>query len=216
MIIDRSSRGLLATICGAALAACAALLIFVPSLWISVPVSILLLWFCAWQVYFFHVPDRKRSAAPSELTAVADGKVVICEKTFEEEVLRAECWQVSIYMNFFDVHANFWPADGVVKYYQYHPGKHMLAFKPKASLDNEHTCVILDVLGRPVLFKQIAGGFARRIVCNAVEGKDAVGGEQCGIIKFGSRIDYYLPLDAAVKVAVGEHVRACETVIAEI
>lgn len=216
MKIDRSSRGLLASICVVALAAAAAAVAFLPSLWISIPIAILLLWFCAWQVYFFHVPERERTAGPGQLTAVADGKVVICEKVFEEEVLRAECWQVSIYMNFFDVHANFWPVDGKVTYYRYHPGKHMLAFKPKASLENEHTCVKMDVRGRELLFKQIAGGFARRIVCNAVEGSDAVGGEQCGIIKFGSRIDYYLPLDADIKVALGDTVRACLTVVAEI
>lgn len=216
MKIDSSSRVLLGTICAVAIAVGVILVVFIPSFWISIPLALLLAWFCAWQVYFFHVPERTRTAGERELTAVADGKVVICSRVFEEELLHAECIQVSIYMNFFDVHANFWPADGTVTHYRYHPGKHMLAFKPKASLENEHSCVILDVCGRPVFFKQIAGGFARRIVCNAVEGSTVRGGEQCGIIKFGSRIDYYLPLDAVVKVSLGETVRACRTVIAEI
>ena len=101
--------------------------------------------------------------------------------------------------------------------YKYHPGKHSLAFKPKVSLDNEHTCVcVRTASGKEVFFKQIAGGFARRIVCYAQNEKHCRAGQQCGVIKFGSRIDMYLPLDADIKVQLGDYVRACETILAEL
>ena len=163
------------------------------------------------------MPQRKWGGSEREVTSVADGKVVIVERVFEPEHLRTECIQISVYMNFFDVHANFWPADGEVTYYCYHPGKHLLAFAPKASEENEHSCVGLRLPGgQEILFKQLAGGFARRIVCYAKEGLKVRGGAQCGIIKFGSRIDLFVPLDADVKVKVGDAVRACETVLVKI
>jgi len=124
--------------------------------------------------------------------------------------------QVSIYMNFFNVHVNFWPMNGEVSYYKYHPGKYYLAFLPKASELNEHSSIGMKNSHGEILFKQLAGTFARRIVCYAKPGNIEKKGEQCGIIKFGSRIDMYLPLDADIKVEIGDDVRACETVIAEL
>ena len=185
-----------------------------PLAWFLVLVLAVFGCFVTW---FHRVPDRNVIAAPAAVTSVADGKVVIVQKAFEGEHLQRECIQVSVYMNFFDVHANFWPADGEGTYYKYYPGEHFLAFKPKASEENEHSCVCLRTpFGQEVLFKQLAGGFARRIVCYAEEGLVVRAGEQCGIIKFGSRIDMYLPLDARICVRVGDRVRACETVIAEL
>ena len=122
--------------------------------------------------------------------------------------------QVSIYMNFFDVHANFWPVTGEVSYYKYHPGHYFLAFHPKASELNEHSSTAIRNSHGEIFFKQIAGTFARRIVCYSKPGAHETAGEQCGIIKFGSRIDMYLPLDADIKVKVGDLTRAGETVIA--
>lgn len=119
-------------------------------------------------------------------------------------------------MNFFNVHVNFWPMDGEVTYYKCHPGKYYLAFLPKASELNEHSSVGMENSFGRILFKQLAGTFARRIVCYAKEGEKVKKGSQCGIIKFGSRIDMYLPLDADIKVEIGDDVRACETVIAEL
>ena len=119
-------------------------------------------------------------------------------------------------MNFFNVHVNFWPMDGEVTYYKYHPGKYYLAFLPKAYELNEHSSVGMENSFGRILFKQLAGTFARRIVCYAKEGEKVKKGSQCGIIKFGSRIDMYLPLDADIKVEIGDDVRACETVIAEL
>ena len=123
---------------------------------------------------------------------------------------------MSVYMDFFNVHVNFWPISGEVTYYKYHPGKYLLAFLPKASELNEHTSVAIRNMYGEVFFKQLAGTFARRIVCYAKVGGTGERGSQCGIIKFGSRIDMYLPLDAKIKVNLGDEVRACETIIAEL
>ena len=111
-------------------------------------------------------------------------------------------------MDFFIVHVNYWPIDGNVDYYKYHPGKYLFAYLPKASELNEHTSVGMVSKYGPVFFKQIAGTFARRIVSHAVVGRKAV--------KFGSRIDMFLPLDADIKVEIGQCVRGAETIIAEL
>ena len=217
MRIDRNSYGTLALVYLVCALIAVTVVIFVPHLWIRCAVIAAMVWVCAWQTAFFRVPKRNHTAGPQEVTSVADGKVVIIEKVYEPEFLKRDCIQLSVYMNFFDVHANFWPAGGEVKYYRYYPGEHMLAFKPKASEENEHTCVGMRLPdGQEILFKQLAGGFARRIVCYAQEGLQVEGGTQCGIIKFGSRIDMYLPLDAKICVKVGDLVRACETVLAEL
>ena len=217
MKIDHNSYGSVALVylIGGALAAL--LILFVHNPWVFWPLLVLILLIVGWQTAFFRVPRRFRAGGPNSVVSVADGKVVIAEKVFEPEFLKRDCIQISVYMDFFDVHANFWPADGEVAYYRYYPGEHFLAFKPKASEENEHTCVGLRTpSGHSILFKQLAGGFARRIVCYAQDGLPVKAGEQCGIIKFGSRIDMYVPLDAKICVKVGEQVRACETVIAEL
>ncbi len=193
------------------------LLRFVGPWWISWPLTAGLLWVCYWQTAFHMVPRRDKNGSSELVSAVADGKIVHVEKAFEKETLKRDCIMVSIYMDFWDVHANFWPVTGTVSYTMYNPGEHFLAFKPKASEENEHTCTCIRTAeGKEVFFKQLAGGFARRIVCYAKEGMDVQAGEQCGIIKFGSRIDIYIPLDAEVKVKIGDTVRACETIIAKL
>ncbi len=216
MKIDHNSYGSVALVylIGGVLAAL--LVLFVHS-WVFWPLLVLILLIVGWQTAFFRVPRRFRAGGPHSVVSVADGKVVIVDKVFEPEFMKKECIQISVYMDFFDVHANFWPADGEVTYYRYYPGEHFLAFKPKASEENEHTCVGLRTTsGHDMLFKQLAGGFARRIVCYAQDGLPVKAGEQCGIIKFGSRIDMYVPLEAQICVKVGEQVRACETVLAEL
>jgi phosphatidylserine decarboxylase len=150
------------------------------------------------------------------VTSVADGEIVVIEKVYEPEHLNRECIQVSVYMDFFNVHVNFWPVDGEVTYYKYHPGKYMFAYLPKASELNEHTSVGMQSPYGFVFFKQIAGTFARRIVCHAKPGTEVAKADECGIIKFGSRIDMFFPLDTEIKVKIGDYVRACETVIAEL
>ena len=165
-------------------------------------------------LFFFRVPQRQSVGDDNAVTSVADGKIVVIDKVYEPEYLKSDCIQVSVYMDFFNVHVNFWPVSGVVKYYKYHPGKYMLAFLPKASELNEHTSIAVSSPYGDVFFKQIAGTFARRIVCYAKEGAEETKGQECGIIKFGSRIDMYFPLDAEINVKMGDFVKASETVIA--
>lgn len=190
---------------------------FVSPRWVSWTIAVVFWLLSIFQLAFFRIPSREAKGSGKTVSSAADGRVSIVDTSYENEVLKRECKRVCVYMDFFDVHANFWPLTGKIAYYKYHPGKHLLAFKPKASEDNEHsTTVIRNQDGQEVLFRQIAGTFARRIVCYSEEGNEVSAGEQCGIIKFGSRLDIYLPLDADVKVKVGDTVRAIESVIANL
>ena len=163
------------------------------------------------------MPKRNCIDEDGTITSSADGKVVIIKKVYEPEYLKREALQVSVFMSFFNVHVNFYPSSGKITYYKYHPGKYLLAFKPKASEENERTSIaMLCKCGSEILFRQIAGTFARRIVCYAKVGEDVIGGDQCGLIKFGSRVDIFLPVDAEVCVQIGDKVKACETVIARL
>lgn len=188
----------------------------IPYPFISYPLCTLPLFVMGFVTFFFRVPSRITPEGENNVVSVADGKVVVIEKVFEDELLQKECLQVSVYMDFFNVHVNFWPISGEVTYYKYHPGKYLLAFLPKASELNEHSSVGIRNQYGEILFKQLAGTFARRIICYAQPGSMEVKGSECGIIKFGSRIDMYLPLDADIKVQLGDYVKACETVIAEL
>ena len=192
------------------------LLYFVPWNFVSYPLSAFLLYFMGFSMFFFRVPKRNVVEGDKVVTSVADGEIVVIEKVFESEHLNRECIQVSVYMNFFNVHVNYWPVAGEATYYKYHPGKYLFAYLPKASELNEHTSIGMKSAYGDVFFKQIAGTFARRIVFNGVVGEKVEKGQECGIIKFGSRIDMYLPLDADIKVELGQCVRACETVLAEL
>ena len=189
---------------------------FIPWAFVAYPLCIIPMFFMGFVLFFFRVPKRQIIGDVNDVTSVADGKIVVIEKVYEPEFLKSECMQVSVYMDFFNVHVNYWPISGEVKYYKYHPGKYMLAFLPKASELNEHTSTDIESPYGHVFFKQIAGTFARRIVCYAKPGNNEEKGSECGIIKFGSRIDMYLPLDADIKVKIGDYVRASETVIASL
>lgn len=217
MKIDKDSRFAVAGVIAASLAISILSLSFIHPLWLSWVIALIAVWFALFVSYFFRVPERNAAGNDRDVASVADGQVVIIDKVYEPEYLGKECIQVSVYMNFFDMHANFWPVDGEITYYKYHPGKHLLAFKPKASEENEHTCTAIRTQdGQEVFFKQLAGTFARRIENYAEPGMKVKSGDQCGIIKFGSRIDMYLPLDAEIKVKIGEVTRACETLIARL
>ena len=187
---------------------------FIPYTFIAYPLATIPMFFMGFVLFFFRVPKRNTVAGDNVVTSVADGRIVVIEKVYESEFLKRECMQVSVYMDFFNVHVNYWPIDGEVTYYKYHPGKYMLAYLPKASELNEHTSTAMKTQYGELLFKQLAGTFARRIVCYAKPGENVIKGAECGIIKFGSRIDMYLPLDADIKVKLGDCVRASESVIA--
>ena len=216
-MIDKNSYGTLAVVFFLAAIFIYAIQRLVDIAWLKWALTVLAWVFCIWQLFFFRVPKRNPAGNDRIVTSAADGKVVIVDECFEDEFMKRQCKRVCVYMDFFDVHANFWPVSGEVVYYCYHPGKHLLAFKPKASEENEHasSCIRTES-GAEVLFKQHAGTFARRIVNYSKPGLKVKAGEQCGIIKFGSRMDIYLPIDADIKVKTGDRALACETVIAEI
>ena len=167
-------------------------------------------------VRFFRVPIwRKTTMEENAVLSPADGVVAANEEVLEDEYFHDRRRQISIFMSIYDVHINFFPFDGKVSYYKYHPGKFLLAFKPKSSTDNEHNTIILkDPKGREVMVRQIAGFVARRIVCDLQAGDEAVVGEELGMIRFGSRVDVFLPLDADVKVKIGDRTIGKETVLA--
>ena len=216
MIIHRNCYGTIFIVWLICLPLAYLILIFIPWSFISYPLCIIPMFFMGFVLFFFRVPRRAMVGEDNVVTSVADGRVVIVEKVHDEEYVKGECIQVSVYMDFFNVHVNYWPIDGEVTYYRYHPGKYMLAYLPKASELNEHTSVGVRSKYGDVFFKQLAGTFARRIVCHAKVGTDVQKSKECGIIKFGSRIDMYLPLDAEIKVAVGDYVKGSESVIAEL
>lgn len=166
---------------------------------------------------FFRKPVRKvENADPSVLLSPCDGKVVVIEKVFEPEYIKGECMQVSIFMSPLNVHINWYPGNGKVLYSAYHPGKYLAAWHPKAATENERTTVCQEINGQKVLIRQVAGALARRIVCYANEGMDATQGEEMGFIKFGSRVDLYLPLDAKISVSLQEKVAGNTSVIARL
>ena len=169
-------------------------------------------------VRFFRVPIwRKTTIEEDAVLSPADGEVAANEEVLEDEYFHDKRRQVSIFMSIYDVHINFFPFDGEVTYYKYHPGKFLLAFNPKSSTDNEHNTIILkDKKGRVILVRQIAGFVARRIVCELQPGDEAVVGEELGMIRFGSRVDVFLPLDADIKVKIGDKTVGKETVLAKL
>ena len=167
-------------------------------------------------VRFFRVPIwRKTTIEENAVLSPDDGIVAANEEVLEDEYFHEKRRQLSIFMSIYDVHINFFPFDGEVTYYKYHPGKFLLAFNPKSSTDNEHNTIILkDTKGREILVRQIAGFVARRIVCALEPGDQAVVGEELGMIRFGSRVDVFLPLDAEIKVKIGDKTTGKETVLA--
>lgn len=147
----------------------------------------------------------------------ADGKVVVIEKTFEPEYFKDERIQISIFMSARNVHINWFPVSGMIKYYYYHQGLHMVAFNPKSSLENERSTTVIETEGgTQILIRQIAGAVARRIKTYPKVGTPEIQGDELGFIKFGSRVDLLLPLDANVEVVLGQLVVGKQTVIAQL
>ena len=166
---------------------------------------------------FFRNPVFTVSKNEKYVLAPADGKVVVIEETEETEYLKSRRKQISIFMSPLNVHVNRMPVGGSIRYFKYHPGKYLVAWHPKSSTENERTTVVAKMKnGTEVLFRQIAGALARRIKCYVKEGLELEQGQEFGFIKFGSRVDIFLPLDATIKVSVGEITKGGRTVIAEI
>lgn len=166
-------------------------------------------------INFFRSPYREVKIDDNCIIAPADGKIVVIEETLEQEYFKDRRIQVSIFMNVFNVHINWFPINGIVKYYRHHNGRFMAAFLPKSSTENERSTIVVEQAdGTQVLFRQVAGALARRIVTYAKEGTSIKQDQHAGFIKFGSRIDIYLPLGTKINVELDQKVTGSQTVIA--
>ncbi len=166
---------------------------------------------------FFRNPDRTLKSPNNKLVyAPADGKIVVIEETLESEYFNDKRKQVSIFMSPANVHVNRNPISGVVNYFKYHPGKYLVAWHPKSSTENERTTTVIDSGKEEILMRQIAGALAKRIVNYVDKGVNVVQGADMGFIKFGSRVDLFLPLDAKILVKHDQKVKGNRTVIAEL
>ncbi|MDR0765632.1 MAG: phosphatidylserine decarboxylase family protein [Odoribacteraceae bacterium] len=177
---------------------------------VLVATSLLLLF----MLNFFRSPCREIPVDDRVILSAADGRVVVIEETFEAEYLKRPCLQVSVFMSIFNVHVNWFAVNGTVTYVKHHPGKHLIAYLPKSSLDNERATVAIRAsAGEEIVTRQIAGALARRIVTYAAEGREARQDRHLGFIKFGSRVDLFLPLDTAIHVRLGQKVTGGQTII---
>jgi phosphatidylserine decarboxylase len=167
-------------------------------------------------VYFFRKPWRTNLVDQELVICPADGKIVVIEEVEETEYFHGKRLQVSIFMSPANVHINWNPISGVVRYVKYHPGKYLMAFHPKSSVHNERNTMVIEGNGVEILVRQIAGLLARRIVHYVNEGEKVMQGTEFGFIKFGSRIDLFLPLNAEIQVDLKQKVKGGKTVIAKL
>ncbi len=168
----------------------------------------------AWTLFFFRVPNRKTHKGNHVLSS-ADGTIVAVEEVFEPEYFKENRLQISVFMSGFDVHVNWYPFDGTIRYTKYHEGKYLFARHPKSSEHNERSSIVLEKeKGKDVLIRQVAGIMARRIVYYSKVGQRVEQGEEIGMIRFGSRVDFFLPVTAKPVVKIGDRVWAKKTVVA--
>ncbi len=189
---------------------------FISLEWLRTGLMIVILVLFILILQFFRNPKRHTHANKKHALSPVDGKVVVIEEVYEKEVLKQNCIQVSVFMSPLNVHVTRYPTSGKVTYSKYHPGKYLVAWHPKASEENERTTVVVENESfGSVLYRQIAGALAKRIVNYAVAETDVNQGDDSGFIKFGSRVDLFLPLNADIKVQLNQKVRGGESVIAE-
>lgn len=186
-------------------------------LWLFVILSALVLTVAYLIVQFFRIPNRTCVYEPNDIMCPADGKVVVIEEVEETEYFNDRRIQVSIFMSPLNVHANYNPISGIVKYVKYHTGLFLVAWHPKSSTDNERSTMVIEhPSGKEVLFRQIAGALARRICYYVHEGQQVATGDEFGFIKFGSRIDVFLPIGTQIDVKIGDVVKAKLTKLGEL
>ena len=185
--------------------------------WLLKSVQIIVLLFLLLILQFFRNPKRIADNSDNHILAPVDGKVVVIEEVFEPEYFKDNRLMVSIFMSPINVHVTRYAVNGIVKYSKYHPGKYLVAWHPKASEENERTTVVIDnrVYGE-ILYRQIAGALARRIVNYAQEGMRVVQGQDAGFIKFGSRVDLYLPIGTPIEVKLGDKAIGNKTIISKL
>jgi len=186
-------------------------------LWLFILLSLGVLVITYLIVQFFRVPKRICTFSENDIMCPADGKVVVIEEVEESEYFKDKRIQISIFMSPLNVHANYNHISGIVKYVKYHPGLFLVAWHPKSSTDNERSTMVTEHKnGQEVLFRQIAGAVARRICYYVREKQEVTTGQEFGFIKFGSRIDILLPLDAKIDVQTGDKVKEKLTKIGEL
>jgi phosphatidylserine decarboxylase len=185
------------------------------NIWILKSVQVFLLAFLVIILQFFRNPDRRLEVNDNNIIAPVDGKVVVIEEVFEPEYFKDKRLQVSIFMSPINVHVTRYATSGKVKYSKYHPGKYLVAWHPKASTENERTTVVIEnrVFGE-IMYRQIAGALAKRIINYAEEGNQVRQGDDAGFIKFGSRVDLYFPLGTDIQVKIGQKAVGNRTIIA--
>jgi len=188
---------------------------FVTINWLNKLLAITLLLFYILILQFFRNPKRKTITNDFAIIAPVDGKVVVIEEVFEKEYFKDSRIQISIFMSPLNVHVTRYPLSGIVKFSKYHPGKYLVAWHPKASEENERTTVVVEnkKIGE-VLYRQIAGALAKRIVNYAKPNLKVIQGTDAGFIKFGSRVDVFLPLNAKINVNLNDKVKGGEQIIA--
>ncbi|WP_300567101.1 phosphatidylserine decarboxylase family protein [Flavobacterium sp.] len=188
---------------------------FVDIIWLRMTIQIIALLLYITVLQFFRNPNRMIAANDNQIVAPVDGKVVVIEEVFESEYFKDQRLQVSIFMSPINVHVTRYAVSGLVKFSKYHPGKFLVAWHPKASTENERTTVVIEnkVFGE-IMYRQIAGALAKRIVNYAEEGTQVVQGDDAGFIKFGSRVDLFLPLGTKVNVKLNETAVGNKTIIA--
>ncbi len=190
--------------------------------WFFIPWKILQILFIAgfliefiWTISFFRVPKRVINFNENHILSSADGKIVTIEEVIETEFFNDKRIMISVFMSPFNIHVNWYPFNGKIIYTKYHKGKFLVAYNPKSSIDNERNSIVLEKEpGKAVLIRQVAGIMARRIISYTKKDDIVNQGEEFGIIRFGSRVDFFLPVDVKINVKIGQNVRAQKTVIA--
>ena len=218
MYIHKKGYGVISTVIIIAAIIVAAAFLLIPLKWLQIAIAAFCSVIVVWAFTFFRVPtNRTTTIEENAVVSAADGEVVVIEEVEETEYFHDKRIQISIFMSAYNVHVNWFPMNGVVSYYKYHPGKKLFAINPKSSeLNERNTLVVKDDQGREVLFRQIAGVMARRIICHVDKGATAKVGEEFGLIRFGSRVDFFLPIDSEVKVKIGDKVKGKITVLAHL
>jgi phosphatidylserine decarboxylase len=191
--------------------------LFIQFLFINILLSLVSVVFFYLVLHFFRNPIRDVQINDKHIIAPSDGKLVVIENVNENEFLKEECTQLSIFMSPLNVHKQWYPTNGKVIYSEYHPGKYLVAWHPKSSTDNERTTIVIESKdGTKVLYRQIAGAVARRICNYAFKGNKVDQNMEAGFIKFGSRIDVYIPKKANIKVKIDDIITGGKTILAEL
>lgn len=190
-------------------------LIFIEPKTLRFSLIVVALSFLAFTTYFFRDPERVIPKQEDAVIAPADGKIISIQQIHDEEYFHADVWKISIFMSPFNVHVNRNPISGTIRHTRYVQGEYFAAFEDKASEKNEQMIVGIQGKNQNVMLKQIAGFIARRIVCPLKPGDSVRAGERFGMIKFGSRVDVYVPLSVRLRVQLGDHTRAGETILGD-